>query len=276
MEATMPIIAMTREMGTLGKDVAREFAERTGYAVLHHELVEDARDRERRHGESEVYRFLEGGKQELDKWRNARVRDGYMTPEEVFELALEGNALIRGWGAPKLLKSVPNVLAVRVCAPMEFRIEQMQERLGVDARTARREITRSDAAHSRTFLNFFDVDWYEPVNYDIVLNTAHLSPRLCADILVDAVSNPVFQDGPETRRELTDRMLEARIRSAFRSDRELDQRGLHVRVSVENSEARLYGVVSDSVTGRRAEELASAQAGLVAVRNELVRAYGFE
>jgi hypothetical protein len=109
-----------------------------------------------------------------------------------------------------------------------------------------------------------------------VLNTAHLSPRLCADILVDAVSNPVFQEGPETRRELTDRMLEARIRSAFRSDRELDQRGLHVRVSVENSEAHLYGVVSDSVTGRRAEELASAQAGVVAVRTVRVRAYGFD
>ena len=52
----MPVIAMTREMGTLGKEVAAGLAERLGLEVVHHELVEH--DISERSGlrESEVHR----------------------------------------------------------------------------------------------------------------------------------------------------------------------------------------------------------------------------
>jgi len=36
----MTVIAMTREMGSLGKDVAFGVAEKMGLEVVHHELVE--------------------------------------------------------------------------------------------------------------------------------------------------------------------------------------------------------------------------------------------
>jgi hypothetical protein len=35
----MAVIAMTREIGTLGKDVAAGLAERLGLDVIHHELI---------------------------------------------------------------------------------------------------------------------------------------------------------------------------------------------------------------------------------------------
>src|SRR5262245_3291751 len=39
-EGAMTVIAMTREMATLGKDVAAGLSERLGLTVVHHELVE--------------------------------------------------------------------------------------------------------------------------------------------------------------------------------------------------------------------------------------------
>ena len=56
----MAIIAMTREMATLGRDVAAGLAERLGLDIVHHELV--AQDIAERAGmrESEVQRFLGG------------------------------------------------------------------------------------------------------------------------------------------------------------------------------------------------------------------------
>ena len=56
----MAVIAMTREMATLGRDVAAGLAQRLGLHVVHHELV--AQDIAGRPGqrESEVQRFLEG------------------------------------------------------------------------------------------------------------------------------------------------------------------------------------------------------------------------
>lgn len=266
---------MTREMGTLGKEVAREFARRTGYSVLHHELVEGPRETVRDAGESEVFRFLEGSEAEIDKWRTNRAQGGYLTPEEVYEIALEGDALIRGWGANRLLRDVPNVMSLRVCAPLEARVEEMKRRLGVDERTALREIERSDAAHGRTFLRFFQDDWRDPFNYDLVLNTGHMSPTVCADLLCDAVASPAFGETEATRRELQDRLLEARIASALSSDGTLERRGSHISVSVDDAVVRLYGVVSDGSSRRLAEEIVAALSGVRDVRNDIVRASGF-
>lgn len=269
----MTIIAMTREMGTLGKEVAREFARRMNYTVVHHELVEGRGERDR--GESEVYRFLEGSEAELEKWRNNRAPDGYLTREQVFEIALEGDAIIRGWGAASLLKSVPNVLSVRVCAPMDFRIDQMKQRLGIDERAARREIERSDASHGRAFLRFFEQDWRDPANYDIVLNSEHLTPEVCADILCDAVRNPAFAETSKTRSALLDRLLEARISTAFAEDGGMHRRGTRINISVEESDVRLYGIVADGSSSGIAEGIASAQQGVGNIRNEIIRVNAF-
>ncbi len=267
----MAIIVMTREMGTLGKEVAREFARRRGISVVHHELIHTPHHRMAQAEESEVFRFLEGSEEEMSKWRNNRTQDGYLTPEEIYEIALEGNVLIRGWGAAQLLKSIPGILSVRVCAPMEFRVAQMVDRLGVGEREAKREIERSDAAHSRTFLRFFEADWRDPRNYDLVLNTAHLSPGTCAEILLDAAANPAFAERDETRKELLDSMLQARIETALRSDRSLGRQGQHIQVRVENAGVRLYGVVADGQSRQSAERIVAAQAGVQNVRNEIAR-----
>lgn len=271
----MTVIAMTREMGTLGKEVAREFARRRNCTVLHHELVESAGERADRQEDSEVYRFLEGTEKELDRWRNNRAKGGYLTSEEVYEIALEGDALVRGWGACRLLKDVPHVLSVRICAPMERRVEEMMRRLGVDERTARREIERSDAAHSRTFLRFFEADWRDAINYDMVLNTEHLTPTLCADILEEAVGHPAFASTVETRAELEDRLLQARIAAAFASDEMLGPRGRHIHIIVDNADVRLYGVVADGLSRKVAEEIAGAQPGIRSLQNDIIRARGF-
>jgi hypothetical protein len=56
----MAVIAMTREMATLGKDVAAGLAERLGLDVVHHELVKHDIVESSGLPESEVLRFLEG------------------------------------------------------------------------------------------------------------------------------------------------------------------------------------------------------------------------
>jgi hypothetical protein len=120
-EDAMAIIAMTREMATLGQDVAAGLGERLGLDIVHHELV--AQDIAERAGmrESEVQRFLGGEASLLERWRVDRARVSRYTAEEILELAVKGNVLIRGWGATYLLRNVPHVLCVRICAPMADR-----------------------------------------------------------------------------------------------------------------------------------------------------------
>ena len=56
----MPVIAMTREMGSLGKDVAAGLTDQLGLAVVHHELVEHHLAERLGVKESTVHRYLEG------------------------------------------------------------------------------------------------------------------------------------------------------------------------------------------------------------------------
>ena len=122
----MAVIAMTREMATLGKDVAAGLAERLGLDIVHHELVEH--DIAERSGmrESEVHRFLEGEASLLERWKIDRKRLSRYTAQEILELAVKGNVLIRGWGAEYLLRAVPHVICVRICAPTAACVSAMR------------------------------------------------------------------------------------------------------------------------------------------------------
>jgi Cytidylate kinase-like family len=66
--------AMTREMATLGKDVAAGLAERLGLTVVHHELVKQGIAERAGMRESEVHRFLEGESSLLARWKIDRKR----------------------------------------------------------------------------------------------------------------------------------------------------------------------------------------------------------
>ncbi len=67
----MAVITMTRELGTLGKDVVAGLAERLGLDVIHHELFEHDIAEGSGLSESEVHRFLEGEASLLE--RTARI-----------------------------------------------------------------------------------------------------------------------------------------------------------------------------------------------------------
>jgi cytidylate kinase len=212
----MTVIAMTREMATLGKDVAAGLSQRLGLTVVHHELVEH--DIAERAGvrESEVHRFLEGEASLFERWKIDRKRLSRYTAEEILALALKGNVLIRGWGATYLLRSVPHVICVRICASLPFREQVLMERLGInDAAVARREIMRNDAAHNSTVQKLFGIEWMDASLYAIVLNTARISVKDCVDLIARLAASPAFEETPQSRASLMDEVILSRVRSAI-------------------------------------------------------------
>src|SRR5262245_65075857 len=129
-------------MATLGKDVAAGLAERLDLTVVHHELVEHEIAERAGVSESEVHRFLEG-EGLPPRALEDRPQTGLALHGRGDLGALKGNVLIRGWGATYLLRSVPHAICVRVCAPLQFREQNLMKRLDInDAAAARREIMR--------------------------------------------------------------------------------------------------------------------------------------
>ena len=243
----MTVIAMTREMGTLGKDVAAGVAETLGLDVVHHELVEQHVAERLQTSESAVHRFLEGEASLWERWKIDSRRLSHLTSQEVLERAIKGNVIIRGWGAAQLLRSIPHVICVRVCAPMKNRVAEMMHRLGIEDETvARREIQRSDAAHARVIEARFNRDWMNPTSYDLVLNTAYV-PIETGVSLVCQHARAIGRDAiAEMTARLKDKLIEERVRSLLEEAPDVASVGGNLGVTASDGAVTLIGFVENS------------------------------
>jgi cytidylate kinase len=208
----MTIIAMTREMGSGGREVAQRVADAMGLALVLHEVVERGLARRLEVPQTVIHRRFEGGAGLLERWQVGDRRLAHHTAEEIYALAERGNVLIRGWGACALLRDVPHAVRVRVCAPVELRVERVAARRQPDDRAAaRREIERNDAAHRRTLRAAFGVEREDPLLYDLVLNTGRVSIETCARLVRQLTESPEFSVTEASQTILGDKALEARI-----------------------------------------------------------------
>src|ERR1700681_2132935 len=172
----MIVIAVTREIGSHGSDVAAGLVNELGLTVINSEIV--ASNVAGRMGveEGTVQRYLEGSASIFERWQIDKRKLSRYTSEEILTLAQQGNVLIRGWGAAALFADIPQVISVRVCARMAVRVRAMMERLGVnDADAMREEIERFDTAHEKTMLASFNVEREDALLYHMVLNTARMT-----------------------------------------------------------------------------------------------------
>jgi hypothetical protein len=125
----MPLIAMNREMGSFGKDVAEGLEQALGMKVRHHEMIDHLASRARIR-KSHVISFLEGTQGLFERLTTDQLRLRILTADEILSMAEADHALIlRGWGATALLKEVPHAVRVCVSASRRMRVQRMMERL---------------------------------------------------------------------------------------------------------------------------------------------------
>lgn len=259
----MAVIAMTREMGSLGRDVAAALADQMGLTVVHHELVEHHLAEKLGVQESTVHRYLEGEASLLERWKIDKQKLSRFTAEEILELAQKGKVIIRGWGATGVLRHIPHVLRVRICADMGFRERVMTQRLGLEAAGARREIDRSDAAHAAIVRSFFGVDWQNPLIYHLVLNSGSVPIETCVTIVRFLAERPEFQETEETRSVLANKLVESRVRAALG-----DAFATPIDIRVEKGKVTLTGTTMGPIGN--VEEVVRSVPGVTDVENRLV------
>jgi cytidylate kinase len=242
----MPIVAITREMGSLGKDVADGLGAALGLPVIYHEVIEPTADRMRVR-RSHVKRLLEGNAGLFERLTADKTSLSIFSADEILNSALQGRgAIIRGWGATQLLREIPHAVGVRVCAPLELRRKRMMERLGTaDAEAVASEIQQNDEAHTAIMRRHFALQWTDPENYDVVFNTQRVSIGECVDEVKALVESEEFTETERSRQQLEDLALAWRVRAALRlSARTRDS---HVAVSAARGCTTLAGVLVSEV-----------------------------
>jgi cytidylate kinase len=258
----MPLIAMTREMGSLGNEVAQGVAEALGLEVTHHEIIDNLADKMRVR-KSHVVRLLDGKASLLERLTSDRTSLAIYTEDETYNLAQHnGGAVIRGWGATHLLRPISHAICVRVCAPVETRVKRMKERLQTDDEDAvRKEIALSDEAHSAIMRRHFRVDWKEAEHYDLTLNTERVSVKECIEEVLQLVRDPAFAETPESRSKLDNLSLVAHVRGALHGDRRT--RSARITIQADAGRVTLSGIVEGDV---ELDALSAAAAGVKGVK----------
>ena len=264
----MALVAMTREMGSLGKDVAAAVADRLGKQVVHHEIIDNLASKMRLR-KSHVIRFLEGRAGIWERLTTDKTSLSIYTADETFALAESGRvAVIRGWGATHLLRPVPHVVAVRVCAPFEVRVNRMMERLNTDDRDfVVNELKMSEEAHGAITRRHFGLNWQDSENYDLVLNTERLTIDECAEEVTSLLDDPTFEETAESRRIFSDLALAAHVRSALRQDPRTSK--IQVSVTARNGVVTFAGLIDAGQEAKDAGEVARQVPGVTDVKTDL-------
>ncbi len=263
----MHVITMTQEMATLGKDVALGVCEELGLDQVRHEVGDVVAGR-MQVKKSLIRRLREGKASTIERWVADEKTISIFTAEEIFDLAVKGNVLIRGWGATLWLRSVSHIPGIQVCAPMPLRIKRLMARLETDDENlARREIRADDAARSARMAEHFDVEWGDPSLYDLTINTERLPIADCVDIVVALARSAAFAETPASRQHLLDLALAAHIRAALRAH--ADTSHVDIAITVTKGAVTLSGIVSNPSEHQSCVDVTSAVAGVTNIENQL-------
>jgi cytidylate kinase len=263
----MTVIAMTQEMATLGRDVAHGVADALGLKLVTHEVGDTVAER-MRVKRSLIRRMREGQAGWLEKRAVDADAFAAYAAEEILDLALEGNVLIRGWGATCILRNVPHIPCIRVCAPLQRRVEWLMERLDSDdADMARDEIERSDVAHIARIQENFGVSLGDPLNYDMTLNTGRVSIPACVEQVVALSKRVEFEPTEASVTQLRNLTLGARIRAALRATDATA--AVSIAVEAAGPSITLRGIVANASEREAAADVAGRVDGVGSVDNQL-------
>jgi len=265
----MPLIAMNREMGSLGKDVAQGLGDLLGIKVQHHEMIDHLANRARIR-KSHVISFLEGTQGLFERLTTDQISLRMLTADEIASLAEShpGGIVMRGWGATSLLKDVPHVVRVCVTASRRERVTRMMERLDTtDSEQVGRIVDHSDAAARAVMRRHFHIDVRDINEYDIGFNTDRISAEECVEKIAGVLKSPRFAETEESRAKLRDVATVHHVRAALRTHTSTAH--CWVRVTADNGRVTLEGIV-DSIDEKLAcDEIASRLKGVVSLDNRL-------
>lgn len=264
----MPLIAMNREIGSLGKDVASGLAEALGLKIQHHEIVDHLANRARMR-KSHVISFLEGTQGFLERLTVDDVKLRVLTADEIVSAAASGQGVIlRGWGATSLLKDVPHAVRVCVSASRRERVKRMMRRLNADDEAGvERIVDQNDEAAQAVMRRHFHIDVRDITEYDIGFNTDRMSIQQCVDEVVAMVRSPEFEETDESHARLRDVAIAHHVRAALRTHAATSH--CWVKVTCTNGRVVLEGVVDNREQSAACADVAGRIKGVLALENRL-------
>lgn len=109
------------------------------------------------------------------------------TKDTIHKLAATGHCIIVGRGSNQITAGMHNVLRVRLLGSLTIRRRYLVDKLDISAETASDLIKREDHARSSYLKQHFNSQIDDPYQYDLVINTDHITDAGVADLIIQAL-----------------------------------------------------------------------------------------
>ncbi len=178
----MAVICVAREFAALGDETVAELAKITGYRPVDKEYIEN---RMTELGVSPETR-AKYDERKPGFWASlSQDRDDYLhyLKTVLFTEAAKGDCIISGRGGFSIFAGIPGIIAIKLVAPDPVRIERIRIRYQCDERRAEQMLKQNDHDRKGFHDYFFNVDWNNADNFDLVINTGREHPATIAKII---------------------------------------------------------------------------------------------
>jgi len=211
----MAIITISRQIGSLGDEVAREIADKLGYQRIEKAQI-GAVLSEHGFSAADVVKYDEKNPSLLQHLSIQKKIFDHLIRAAVYEFAAKDNIVIVGRGAQVILKNIPGTLHLRVIAPYAARVKRLMEQTGNDEKNARGDIRKSDRNSSGYIHAYFNADWDDTELYDLVLNTRTLTLNNCIEMIKCTICSDEFRKSAKVAKKLIDLALTEKAKAVMR------------------------------------------------------------
>lgn len=185
----MPIITISRQMGSSGDEIGQAIAKELGVKCVDREIMEEAAKLANISEPqfTELWEKKPGFFERLSLISKAESYVQHIYNAMNCFAKKEGGVVILGRGAHLLIPDGPEVLHVRILAPFSLRVDRVMEQESIDSHTATERVLESDQIRAMFHRYLFDEDWDNPLLYDLILNTGSVSSSAATAIILNAI-----------------------------------------------------------------------------------------
>ena len=200
----MPVITISRQMGSLGDEVASALSGKLGWELITRDLLmerffPDIRPEQRTH-------LAESAKFYLSEYKDGKSFKDVLS-ESLLSMAEKGSAVLLGFGSQLMFSGSDDALHVRIVASDATRLSSIEKQFHLPEASAQALLASTDRKHKRFVSHVFGKDSSDLSLYHLILNTDHLSVDECVASILAASR---------------EHELRARIKSETRSEGSMD------------------------------------------------------
>ena len=182
----MAIITISRQIGSLGNDIAQKSADQLNYTLLDINSINDMVSEYSSDFSREMIALADESRPGFfDRFFYQQSVYSNLVSALIYEAASRDNMIVVGRGGQFIIKTQPSVIHVRIIAPFDIRVERVKQRRQLKHDLAKDMVRKVDRQRSDFIRYLFHHDVSDPEWYDMVINTGKFDVDATVDTLVN-------------------------------------------------------------------------------------------